>query len=241
MTRRILATTVLCALSLFGCSYDSPTSPVSPDTGTVSDPVGDVFGSGTTRWDVTAMTITRETSDVVVQLDFANEVISPMSGDTTAMIGVVDFDVDQNAATGVEATVDQFRHDSGSTHMGSDYRLVLMRYAADSSVVIIDSLAAATGRVKPVFHGRRVTIHVPLTMIGNDDGFLDASAVVGNLHQPSDIIPEDGRLRIGETNARHYALESGAALGFAGVSPIVPGANAPRIVSWVSAGHTGTR
>jgi hypothetical protein len=167
-----------------------------------SDPIGDTFGDGDTKWDITAMTINRDASAITVRLEFASDVISPTSGDTTAMTGFVDFDTDQDSSTGIHNTIDGFRPPgAGSTGLGTDYQLKLRRYDSDSSVTVSDSHGEQTGRVKPVFDGKSVTIRIPLAMLGNDDGALDAAAIVGDLHRPSDIVPDNGHLTVGPSAA----------------------------------------
>ena len=108
--------------------------------------------------------------------------------------GIMVFVLAGVVATGIASTVDEFRPNSGSTGMGTDYALVLSDYASDSSVAVIDAAGNSMGRVKPVFDARRVTIRIPLALIGGDDGRLNAAAIVGVLGMPSDIVPENGHL-----------------------------------------------
>ena len=186
------ALSILAALSLACSEIASPTT--DENTTTVSDPIGDVFGSGAVQWDATALTLTRDPGGITVAIDFSSDLVSPTSGDPAAMIGFVEFDVDQDATTGVASTVDEFRPNNGSTGMGTDYALVLSNYASDSSVAVIDAMGSLIGRVKPVFDARRVTIRIPLALLGGDDGRLNAAAIVGVRGVPSDIVPEDGHL-----------------------------------------------
>ncbi len=189
---------LLTVLGFLGCSEN--TGPASgtadPNTVQVTDPAGDTFGAGGVHWDVTALTISRDTGGITVVLDFTRNLISPVSGDTNAMIAYVDFDVDQDSTTGRPAQADEFRPRAGSTGMGSDYTLELSNYSADSMVHVVDSSSVSTGLVKPVFSGNRVTVRIPKAMIGNDDGYLNAAAVVGRIARPSDIIPENGALSL---------------------------------------------
>jgi hypothetical protein len=143
------------------------------------------------------MTIARDPDGITVQLDFSSDLVAPTSGDAGAMIGFVDFDTDQEAGTGITTTVDEFRSPlPGATGMGMDYELGLTTYALDSTVAVTDALGWVTGRVKPVFRGRQVTIRIPKRLLGGDDGFLNAAAIVGTAGRPSDIIPEDGHLQL---------------------------------------------
>lgn len=195
MALRKLPATLLVTAVLCGCS-DS-TAPSNPEsTATVTDPAGDAFGTGAGQWDVTTFTITRDAAGITVRLDFTIDVISPMTGDTNAMVGFVDFDVDQKETTGITAVSDEYRRDGGSSGIGSDYQLALSDYAADATVAVLDARGAVTGRVKPAFNGHTVTIRIPRTMLGNDDGLLDATAIVGATSRPSDIAPETGHLTV---------------------------------------------
>lgn len=185
-------------LSLGACSDYSP-APITDKTASVTDPAGDTFGTGTTKWDLSGMSLSNDASDLTVILDFTTNVISPTSGDTTAMIGFVDLDVDQDSSTGLHNTIDSFRpQGSGSTELGADYQLILKNYDSDSTIAVSDSNGTHVGRVKPIFDGKRITIHVPLALLGNDDGRVNAAAIVGNVHQPSDFVP----------NAKHLSLNT---------------------------------
>lgn len=197
MKRGLLTTTLLAAGALWSCGGDTSGPAIPQTSAEVTDPAGDTYGSGAVRWDLTAMKITRDAAGITLQLDFSRNVISPMSGDTTAVIGYVGFDVDQDSTTGpLSSTVDEFRPDpTGSTGLGVEYELTLVGYAADSTVAVLDS-AGVAGRVKPVFNGNRITVRIPKAFLGNDDGFLNAAAIVGNNHSPNDIIPENGHLTL---------------------------------------------
>ena len=198
--RAVLMTLTLAGLIACGGSSDGPASPKRGGSEvasqTVADPAGDTFGTGV-QWDLTALTVARDTGAVTVQLVFSSDVISPVTGISTAMVGFVDFDVDQDPRTGNGAIADEFRRDGGSTGIGADYLLALGTYAADSSVQVVDSLLNPTGRVKPVFDGPRVTIRIPRRLLGNDDGFLNAAVVVGRTGSVSDIVPQNGHLSLG--------------------------------------------
>jgi hypothetical protein len=193
-------TLTLAGLVACGESSDGPASPKGGGSDvvsqTVADPAGDTFGTGV-QWDMTALTVTRDTAAVTVEMVFSSDVVSPVTGISTAMVGFVDFDVDQDPRTGNVAIADEFRRDGGSTGIGADYLLALGTYAADSSVEVVDSLLSPTGRVKPVFDGRRVTIRIPRRLLGNDDGFLNAAVVVGRTGSVSDIVPQSGHLTLG--------------------------------------------
>jgi len=191
----LVAFVTIAALS-WGCG-DSTGPAIDQTKAIAADPVGDTFGGGAVPWDVTALSIVRDAGGVTVRLTFSKDVVSPVSGDPAAMIGFVDLDVDQNAGTGITPTVDEFRVRPGSTGMGADFELDLANYLPDGSVAVRDAHGVETGRVTPVFSARDVAVYIPKELLGNDDGFLNAAAIVGATAGPSDIVPENGHLTVG--------------------------------------------
>jgi hypothetical protein len=187
------------ALACSGTS-DVPSMPDvvgDPATASIADPVGDTFGvPGTTQWDVTGLTITRETDGITVRIDFANDVALPVPGDPNALVGLVEFDLDQNFATGKLGILDQLRQDGGSTGLGVDAGINISTMTADSTVTVYDMGGNPTGRAKVTLGGRRITIRVPSALIGNDDGYLDAAVIVGNGKSPTDFAPQTGHLSL---------------------------------------------
>ena len=199
-TAVLVPLTVILGSLACGGSSDVPSQPdVAGDPSSVSivDPIGDTFGlPGVTQWDVSALTITHMTDGIIVRLDFANEVSIPTPGDPNAMVGLVEFDLDQNRATGKLGILDQLRADGGATGMGVDGGLNLTTISADSTVLVYDSGGNPTGRAKVEIGGRRITVHIPSALIGNDDGYLDASVIVGNSRSPTDLAPQTGHLSL---------------------------------------------
>jgi len=175
-------------------------------TADVTDSVGDVFGSDTTipQPDLTALSVTRDTGGATVTMDFTADVQSPVTGGANVVEGVVDIDIDQNPATGVETDVDFFRVDGNSTGMGMEYYVDLgafSAYNADSTVTVfaIDTLfnLVATGTVRPTFSGKRLTFRLPRGLVGGDDMLINVAVVIGNTTEPTDLAPNDGHLQVG--------------------------------------------
>jgi hypothetical protein len=183
---------------LVACGGDS-SGPGSTTTATANDPTADFFGAGVTQIDMTGMTITRDTGGIDVVLNFTATVLSPVSGNANALFGQVDFDVDQDTSTGLGSLVDVFRPDTGSTRMGVDFALDLFTYNADSTVNILDTLGAIRGQVRPVFSGSRVSVRIRRTLLGSDDGFVNAAVIIGTASEPTDITANNGHLRVGGT------------------------------------------
>ena len=168
-------------------------------TAKVTDPIGDTYGVDSVQWDLTALTVVRDAGGVTVVLDLSALVLSPVAGDTNATYAFVDFDTDQDSTTGISSIVDDNRPGLGSTGMGVDYWIDLANFASDSTVNVVSAALSITGTVRPTLAGASITAFIPLTMLGGDDGFLNAAAIVGTIIEPTDIIPEDGHLRLGGT------------------------------------------
>jgi len=197
----------ICALPLLAgalaCSSSAdvlsmPDVGADPSTVSIGDPVGDTFGlPGGTQWDISALSLTRESDGITVRIDFENTVSLPLAADPNALVGLVELDLDQNRTTGKLGYVDQLRKDGGSTGMGVDAALNLSSIAADSTLVVYGSGGNPTGRAKVTIGGRRLTIRVPSALIGNDDGYVDAAVIVGNQgHSPTDLAPQTGHLSL---------------------------------------------
>lgn len=187
---------LLVAVVLASCGGDSLGPAAGAVRSVVTDPVGDTYGLDSVTWDLTDLSVSRDTSAVTVQLDFSRTLVSPTSGDSNAMIAFVEFDTDQDSTTGFTSTVDEFRPNIGSTGIGAEYQLSLVTYAADGSVPLFNQVGIEVGRVKPVFSGKRVTVRIPRALLGGDDGYLNAASIAGTLNSPSDIIPETGHLAL---------------------------------------------
>ena len=191
------------AVSVLSCSRSSDV-PSRPDvardlsTASIADPIGDTFGlPGGLQWDLTELTITRETDGITVRLDFANDVSLPLAADPNALVGLVELDLDQNRATGKLGYVDQLRKDGGATGLGVDAALNISQIAPDSTLLVYDMGGNPTGKAKVAIGGHRLTIRVPSALIGNDDGYVDAAVIVGNQgRSPTDLAPQSGHLSL---------------------------------------------
>jgi plastocyanin len=192
---------VLPSTSQSGGTYDV--------TATVDDPTGDTFG-GAATWDVTALTAAHEPDVITVTLDFSRDVVAPTPDDPAALVAVVDLDLDQNPSTGTSAMADEFRQDGSSTALGVDARINLAAVGTDGRISVTDGLGRETGRVMPTYLGKRVTVRVPTAMLADDDGYVNAAAIVGIVGAPSDIVPQAGHLTLLASNQNTQRTERSA-------------------------------
>ena len=189
---------------IVGCGGYGPTAPgdykrADPTlTASVADPTDDMFGGGDARWDLTALTVTHDTGGLTIALDLSRDVVEPGVGrDSAALYAVIDLDLDQNPATGDPGAVDEFRLDGGSSGLGADVIVNLFAFAPDSTVFVLNGARQVIGLVKPAYVGRRLTVRLPRALIHDDDGTVNAAAIVGNRVNPTDFVPNTGHLTLG--------------------------------------------
>ncbi len=167
----------------------------------VGDVIGDTYetaaSDGLVAPDLTALAAWREAGNLVVVLGFADIVNSDDVGGPNTVFGIIDFDSDQNAATGDTPGTDAFRPGAGSTNMGRDFYVSLSMGGTGMYSIIETSGFTVTGTVVPEFFGDGFALTIPLTMLGNDDGVVNMATVVGTQPEPTDISPEDGNLATG--------------------------------------------
>lgn len=162
-----------------------------------ADSTNDVFGAEAYQPDVVTLTIRRDNGGIDIIVAFTAAVRSAQVAGDSGIVGFIDLDTDQDSTTGEISAVDLFRPGAGTTGLGVDYQ-VRLSYNTDSTVSIYYAVAGTEiGRVKPVFQGTRMSLRVPKALLGDDDGFLHAAAVVGTPVEPTDIVPNDRYLLVG--------------------------------------------
>ena len=164
-------------------------------TATLTDPAGDTFRTNA-PWDLAALSLARDAGALMVALDFTRDVVAPIADDPGALVALVDLDLDQDAETGSSAVADEFRQDGKSTGLGVDARIYFADVDAAGKVAVVDGDGRETGRVAPTYDGRRVTVRVPRSMLADDDGYVNAAAIVGIVGAPADIAPSIGNLTL---------------------------------------------
>ena len=123
------------------------------------------------------------------EVTFAGAITPPDSGRPNALDGFIDIDADQDGSTGDVPWVD-FLTGSETTGMGNEFYVDLFTYsAADGAADLVDDLTeAAVGRAP----------EIPLRLLADDDGAVDAAVVVGTVDEPTDVAPNMGSVASGE-------------------------------------------
>ncbi len=174
----------------------------------VSDPAGDEFSTAASAGfvppDIVRMTAWPEAGQLHVEIEFVEDVVSDDVGGPNVVAGFLDIDADQDPNTGVASNTDFFRIDGGSTGMGMDF-CVIMFMGGTGTYTVADAAFNPTGTIVPFFNGKVLTMWIPLSMIGGDDGLVDLAMVVGTVPEPTDTAPVSGTLSMSASGGSNTA------------------------------------
>ena len=161
---------------------------------TVSDPVGDTFGTGVPQLDLIEYGAETDQVDLWIRLEFAGPISPADSGQADALVGIVDLDSDQDPGTGIVPFSDVFC--PLPTGAGMDFFVDLGSYTAGTGTMdVIDSGAGVpSGTADATFEPTSLSIRIPLAALGGDDGFVDTSTVIGTIPEPTDCAPDGATL-----------------------------------------------
>lgn len=162
---------------------------------TAADPQGDTLGGGGVQIDIESFSVDAVGSDLVIGLTFFNAISPPDSGEANALDGFIDIDTDQVASPDDLAPwVDVLT--TATTGMGDEYYVELFTYSAvDGLVDLVDVETLSAIRVPMAVTGNSITVTIPLADLGNDDGAVNAAAVVSpEFETPSDKVPNLGNV-----------------------------------------------
>lgn len=185
---------VFCTVLVLSACGDSSGPDGQGDSFSFDDPSEDtVFSapSGSPRA-LDAVRVEGNISNDAVELTlvFATEVTPWSTGGEDVLDGFVDFDLDRNSATGIQAAIDE---SGGNAGMGVEYYISLRDVEPGNFALVNVQNQNAYVPVPVTFDGDRVTIEVPLSELNDDDGDFGLSAVVGTLDRPvTDFLPNEG-------------------------------------------------
>ena len=153
------------------------------------DQHNDTFGTNAVKIDILSIDVEFDSKYLYMTCNFSSPVFEADTGNPADLFGYIDLDVDQDSGTGTTALSDYY---NGSSEIGMDYYLEFMPDAALGSVALKDCNAKTIGTVPVAFHGSSFVVTIPLTMIGNDDGYINYTAFFGDAGGPDDVIPNRG-------------------------------------------------
>lgn len=179
------------------------------------DPVPDEFSTaasdGLVPPDIDAMFGWREAEILIVFMLFDQEVVPDDIGGPNTVVGLLEFDTDQNPSTGALPLTDQLRPPApvGSTGMGRDFYVNMSAAATPTEYEVVQEGVGVTGTIMPIFDVDLIVFEIPAALLGGDDLALNMAAIVGTPPEPTDIAPNDGNLSTSLPPALLMAAPSG--------------------------------
>lgn len=166
----------------------------------VRDPMGDTMASPFARaraHDVISVEAAPQGDTLVVSLRFAHSVQPFSSGASNAVLGIVDFDVDEDSTTGLRPFADAF---GATSSIGAEWSLFLEDSSGttkDARVALLDLATEAVHWVPARYNGTMVTARVPLALFGAAAGRrISMVGVFGSVERASDYVPNEGAVSI---------------------------------------------
>lgn len=175
-----------------------------PGKAATADPIGDTFGTGATRIDVTGFSVANDGNELVIDVGFAGPISPPDSGQGNAITGFVDFDLDRDPNTGSRPFVDFLT--ASVTGMGTELYLPLASYSSeDGRADLVDETAGVIARVAVNWAPNAMSIRIPRFLVGGP-GVIHSAAVVGTLAEATDAVPDVGFVASGGSVAETVLL-----------------------------------
>ena len=159
------------------------TCPANPTVRfSVTDTLGDTFGNGAVRHDITSVSATADATTFCLTVNFAGAIAPADSGSDHAVAGFIDFDTDANPKTGTPGATDSFCPQP--PRLGAERTLDLFSVSQGQAQM------APGGELVPVsFDTSSFTVAIPLSDLGGSATF-NAAMVLGTLAEPTDCAPD---------------------------------------------------
>lgn len=164
---------------------------IAPDAGVLAfnliDPVGDTASNDTAAvkaHDLIALRGDFKRDSIIVTATF-NGPVGPGNFGPNALGGYLEFDMDDNPATGFGPLSNFF---GASASLGIEYQLEM--FNSDGTMFLYT--VATEDPVRASFSGNSVVIRIPMSLLGNDDGNFGIVGVMGTLTRPTDVFPNAG-------------------------------------------------
>ena len=168
--------------------------PIPPITATLVDGLGDTFAGP--PYDVASIRTSRTSTTLTVVINFTTTPTIPPAGNVVGagdIAGFICFDTDENAATGwPSANYFLCPCAPASPEFGVDYFIHLFsRNALGNYDVISTFTGLDVGDAVPSVTPTVLTLTIPLTELGADDGITNMNSVLGDDVGPTDCVPDE--------------------------------------------------
>ena len=160
------------------------------------DAVGDsqdLMGLGGALHDIDTVNVHFDSSNLFFEVLFLTPISAPSTGNADAVIGVIELDTDQLVTTGIPAIQNMFSPEFGNINgVGTDFLLLLDDSMSPGQGSLLDSgefldpISSLISFVPLVYGPNSISGQLPLSDLGNDDGLVNFTTIVGTNFQPTD-------------------------------------------------------
>lgn len=134
--------------------------------------------------------------------------------------GIISLDVDQNASTGVPP-----RFGNEAQSIGAEF-FILCFPIEHGYVTLEDAISGSVvGNFAAVVEPGGITIHIPMDALGDDDGMIDLTGVLGDDFEPLDWFPDSGHGTVLPIPGLSASLSGGT---------VVPGKSSTSMLTFVT-------
>jgi len=156
----------------------------------VVDPFGDaidVFGEGPPLLDIDTITVTFDADSLFFDMSFHTPIAPASAGVPESLAGVFELDVDQDDLTGAPPLQNVFSPPFVPLDMGADYLLDFASEIAHPGFLDLVPLGPGAPALIPVEYTEfGVSGVIPLAALGDDDGSVFFTTIIGTFPQPTD-------------------------------------------------------
>ena len=169
--------------------------PIAPESRqNIRAPHGDTFGSGffcPIQVDIRKLRCAKVEANLQCTVTFAERHVSSEVGGDNVVVGYIDFDTDQNPATGTEANTDFYEPPGAATGLGMDYFVEFFAVSGGQANVF-DAQFNFVGTAPVKIQDQHLKVSIPLSELGDPAGGIDFATVLGSECEPTDIAPNQG-------------------------------------------------
>jgi hypothetical protein len=153
----------------------------------------DTFGLGPPLLDLALFDLRFDQQNLYFTLSFFTE-IAPASDELPeSLVGLLEFDVDQNAGTGTMPLQNLFSPPFVSLNTGNEFIVDFLSEQGNPGFVsLLDSNFSFLSWIPVTFDSMSVHGVVSLANLGNDDGRMDFTGIFGTFEQPTDAADKIG-------------------------------------------------
>jgi len=170
---------------------------IAPDAGVLAfnlvDPAGDTLAPPTTTLpaaiDLLSLRGDFKRDSLILTATFSGSVTFGFAA-PNAVTGFIEFDIDDNASTGVPSLSNAF---GASAAIGGEY---LLSFLGSTGTTFTLASQSSSSPVAASFSGSTVVVRVPMSLLGNDDGNFTIAGVIGTIDRPTDIFPNSGQVTV---------------------------------------------